>query len=79
MSKRNKFLLLAAIAIIFGGIGGGVAVAADNYKTTKRIYSTSGGDIYTDRFTDRGNVCYITYENRTYDSMPSVSCLKDEN
>lgn len=53
------------------------AVAGETLKETKRIWSVSTEDIYVDRFYDKDTTCYIAYENRTNDSMPSIDCVKE--
>lgn len=71
-----KTVLLAAICLAL--LLPATVIAADNLKQTKRIYQVNDDDIYIDRFRDQGNICYVAYENRVTDAMPSISCLKED-
>jgi hypothetical protein len=68
------------VGLILGGLlAMPIAVFADHeghLGQTNHIYDVGDGGIGVAVFDDQDNKCYVAYEHRPNDSMPSISCVK---
>lgn len=64
-------------AVLFIPVGA-LAYTAQNLPASPNIiYEIGGEHILISVFDDQNNKCYVAYEDRSIDSMPSISCVKN--